>query len=142
MRLRDLRATFNDALLEAALDPARLDAWHAWRVWKSFVQLPVSDADGDAFRVTLGRAEPDDGLVHLVYSRHLAVADEEDYNLVGELFCDLGYDPEPALDGSSLELHEADFPTFADFVAAVESNPAVQAAFAREPVGSTVTIDR
>ncbi len=142
MQLRSLQSSLEQSLTEAGLDPDRLEPWGAWRVFKAFARTPVSDCDLDACQLTLGRAATDDGFIHLVFSRHLAIADDEEFDVVAEVHVDLGYDPEPALDLEPIELHDADYPSFADFVAAVEAHPAVQAAFVKEPAGSLVTVER
>lgn len=123
-------------LIAAGLAPDRVDPWEAWKVFKSFLRVPVETFVDDAM-VQFGVYLDDDRLwrAHLYLVRQLSAPRLEPAADTGEpvshIVLEIAFQPSPppAEDeawGGEYEMWSMDFDSLDDFVAEVESELSFQ----------------
>ena len=139
MRASEAEDKLGAMLEEAGLDPAHLDTWEAWKVFKLFARVPV-EADGEGLAVQATGETTPDGLerVYLSFVRQFTAIEGEESAPIRFAGLELIFDwAEHQLD-QDLDIWSYDFPTIQAFVASVEESPAFQRAAALRVLESSV----
>lgn len=139
MRTIEVEARLTTMLEEAALDPAHLDVWEAWKVFKAFVREPV-EADDEGITAQATRVTTTDGLdlVYLNFIRQFTTVEETEDTPVGYVGLELAYEWSDLKLAQDIELWSYDFPQLEDFMAQVEQLPIFHQAAALRPLESEV----
>jgi hypothetical protein len=123
MLAHDAEAEYLRRLTDAQLELTALDFWETWRVFKTFLAVPVVDDvyDAASFQCEAipGEEGPPDVLVYFVrqFSRRRRNGIDA---LVTRVVTEFIYPPLPRLKLVSTDMWTHDFPTLAEWASAVE----------------------
>lgn len=132
--LRRLRA--------ARLDPEALDPWEAWKVFKSFLAVPLLEDAYDAASFQCGMdTAVEDPEAFAIFARQFSRRHGKTDELVGRVVVELRYDPLQVPWKGSTELWSHDFPTLGEFTAVVEGLSEFQGVVNLQPRDSEVYSD-
>lgn len=126
--------------LEAAgLAEDSLDPWESWKVFKTFAAIPIDTPDEglSVQGVREAGGETPTGC-YLTLVREFTTPEGDDDSPFAWVGIEFTYAPDTAPGLGELELWSFDFPDIAAFSAAVESQPAFQAAMNARLVASAV----
>ena len=139
MRYRDASPTLSALLAEAGLAEDSLEPWPTWKAFKAFIRTPLDDVVDDAL-VQYDVYEDEDGVsrAHLYLVREFSDPTVEGAEPIGQLGCDLAFDPAALGDAASGEFWTQDVSVFADFVDRVESAAGFQALMNARPVETSL----
>ena len=120
----------------ARLNPAALDPWEAWKIFKGFLRREL-EGGYDAANVQIA-LEPG-GMCLLSLTRTLSERDESgDDVLIWSLSMDFVYPATTAVELEELDIWLIDYPTVEEFAAVVEGEPSFQLLMAARPSSTSV----
>jgi len=135
----EAEARLTEMVEQSALDPAHLDIWEGWKVFKAFVREPVPTED-EGITAQATRVTTTDGLdlVYLNFIRQFTALEETGDTPVGYVGMEFAFEWTDLKLGDDIEVWSYDFPTFEDFAAHVEQLPAFHQAAAVRALESDI----
>ena len=110
------------------VSPDTQNAWHAWKTFKSFARATGEVPDPG---VTVQLLEHEDGRAHLVLARQTLLGNGEWLDPTGAVVWELTFNSS-VVEGTEEEIWSLDFPSFDDFVDAVEQNEMIAPLLTKE----------
>jgi hypothetical protein len=139
VKLRDAQGTLDTMLAEAGLAEEALDPWATWKVFKAFARIPVDDAVDDVtVQYEMQRAADGRPLVALYLSREFSEPGSDGADPICHVGCELFFEADALGTAPDAEFWTQDFPTFRQFVDAVESATGFQALMNAVPFATSV----
>jgi hypothetical protein len=141
MEIQPIRAVeILESQLEAAgMAAGAMDPWEAWKGFKLFAAIPIDTPD-EGLSVQGVREVSDrvEGAGYLTLVREFTTPDGDEDSPCWWVGIEFTYPPGSVPDLEELEIWSFDYPDLASFAAAVESEPAFQAAMNARPMASAV----
>ncbi len=125
----------------AGLDPAHLDPWEAWKVFKQWLCVPVPGVEYDAASVQTYKASEAGDAATMFLVRQFTCREGPTDRLIGRVVVEFEYAPEMHADLPETAVWTHDFPSLAEFAAVVEAQVPFQHACNARPTASDVYWD-
>jgi hypothetical protein len=139
VKLRDASRTLDAMLAEAGLTGEALEPWEAWKVFKAYARVPVDDVTDDVtVQYGVERAGDGESLVVLYFSREFSEPGDDGAEPICHVGCELFFEVGALGTAPDSEFWTQDFPTFRQFVDAVESATGFQALMNAVPFATSV----
>ncbi len=135
MRLTDAEAELVRRLEVAGLDRHALDPWEAWKIFKSYLHIPI---DGDlydaaSFQGDCVMTDVDAADFSAYFVRQFSRWEGEEDAGLRRVVIELAYGPIPGHAPETCTVWTHDFPSLAEFATVVEAQPTFQSAMNARP---------
>ena len=135
MRLLDADLELLRRLEAAGLDPSALDPWEAWKVFKSYLRVPITEDlyDSASFQCNRLGDLPEGSDFSAYFVRQFSRWETRRDTGIRRVVIEFSYGPLSNQPTDATEVWTHDFPTLEEFASVVEAQPQFQTVINSRP---------